>query len=269
MAGKPEPYSVVPIFCVNVPYDTRDPRLLSQHNYVVSESYVLDGLELNWDLVTDHESTDRVHTHVWMEEFARRVYQAQENRHNETGILTARSEHQLDGDPYFVYDTVYSDGFAWNTITETGKYVPQFAAISLKAALGMWALWKSPYTDLLFEAIASQFDPAKGFYEGVLENGTGPIKAFTANNNGIMLEALLFKHSGKLQKFRDLPSMWTETISDPFINNRGKGRPTNWIKSAGVCGGTKVLCIACQQCQCPTCNDNLPPPMPLPPWSCQ
>jgi hypothetical protein len=87
--------------------------------------------------------------------------------------------------------------------------MPQFAAVSLKAALGMWVLWRSPYTDRLFEAIAAQSDPARGFYEGLLENGKGPIRAFTANNNGIMLEALLYKAQGKLLKWGPVrESLW-------------------------------------------------------------
>ena len=54
---------------------------------------------------------------------------------------------------------------AWNTITDTGKFLPDAAAVSLKAALGMWVLWPTPYTDLLFETISTAFDPKKGFYE--------------------------------------------------------------------------------------------------------
>ncbi|MGP4128367.1 DUF3131 domain-containing protein [Pantoea tagorei] len=38
----------------------------------------------------------------------------------------------------------------------------------------------------------------KGYYEGLYENGDGPIKEFTANNNGIMMEALLFKKRGQI-----------------------------------------------------------------------
>lgn len=218
MASRPEPYATAPIYCVEVPYDSRDPRKYSQHNYVVSESYVLDGIEFNWDLVEDRSTNDKRHSHEWMEKFAHRVYQAQENRFRETGILTARSEHQLDGDPYFVYDTVFTDGYAWNTITEPGQYVPQFAAVSLKAALGMWVLWKSDYTDRLFDAIEKTHEPGKGFYEGILENGKGPIKAFTANNNGIMLATLLFKAQGKLLKWgnRQEPSLWDRTVGNPY-----------------------------------------------------
>jgi hypothetical protein len=197
LAARSEPFATVPIYCVEVPYDARDPRKFYQHNYVVSESYVLDGIEFDWDR-TGERTASRRHTHPWMADFAQRVYQAQENRFRATGILTARSEHQLEAEPYFVYDTVFTDGYPWNTITEDGKYVPQFAAVSLKAALGMWVLWQSEYTDRLFEAIAAQSNPQRGFNEGILENGKGPIRAFTANNNGIMLEALLYKAQGKL-----------------------------------------------------------------------
>jgi len=213
LAARREPYATVPIYCVEVPYDARDPRKYYQHNYVVSESYLLDGIEFNWDLARDRDLDGTRHSHPWMADFAHRVYQAQANRFRATGILTARSEHQLEVEPYFVYDTVFTDGYAWNTITDTGQYVPQFAAVSLKAALGMWVLWKSEYTDRLFDAIADQSDPARGFNEAILENGKGPIRAFTANNNGIMLETLLFKAGGKLLKWGSATdTLWDRTV---------------------------------------------------------
>ena len=215
LAARADPYATVPIYCVEVPYDSRDPRKYFQHNYVVSESYVLDGIEFDWDLALDRAPARR-HNHPWMADFAHRVYQAQENRWRATGILTARSEHQLEAEPYFVYDTVFTDGYPWNTITEDGKYVPQYAAVSLKAALGMWVLWRSEYTDKLFDAIATQFNPQRGFHEGILENGKGPIRAFTANNNGIMLEALMYKAHGKLLKWSgNRDTLWERTFKPP------------------------------------------------------
>jgi hypothetical protein len=235
-ASEPEPFETVPVYCVQLPYDTRDPRKYYQHNYVVSESYVLDGLEFGWEAGSRAAGTSPGGD--WMRDFANRVYQAQENRYKATGILTARSEHQLDQDPYFVYDTVYSDGFPWNTITDTGKYVPQFAAVSLKAALGMWVLWKSDYTDRLFNAISKQSEPDKGFYEALLESGKGPIKAFTANNNGIMLEALLFKAQGSLLKGDSRrKGLWEKAATNPY----GPGASTDFhvtkeAAPAAACG---------------------------------
>ncbi|MCX3308995.1 DUF3131 domain-containing protein [Pantoea vagans] len=281
-AARPEPYALADIYCVLVPYDSRDPRLTSQHNYVVSESYVLHGLELGWDDSSDREDHPNNYSHPWMKNFADRVYQAQENRYMITGIMTARSEHQLDKSPYFVYDTVYSDGFNWNTITDKGQYVPNVAAVSLKAALGMWALWNSPYTDRLMDAIENASEQDKGFYEGLYENGDGPIKEFTANNNGIMLEALLFKKEGKLLRFNSndsrnknyAPSIWEKRLVDVFEeNNTRRNRPfltlTPGIKNWCEQSGTAVRnAPACQACKCPDCNSLAPVKLPPVATSC-
>ncbi|MCH9671573.1 MAG: DUF3131 domain-containing protein [Gammaproteobacteria bacterium] len=244
-ASLAKPYSLIPIFDVDVPYDTRDPRRLKAHNYVVSESYVLDGLEFNWDLPHDGVSGQLEHTDPVQSDFAQRIYAVQVRRFEETGILTARTEHQLAGEPYFVYDTIYTDGYAWNTITETGKYVPQFAAIALKGALGMWALWNSAYTDLLFNAISGLFDPDKGFYEGRFENGLGVIDTFTANNNGIMLESLLYKAQGKLYRQSGQLGLWENSIRDEFS---GKER-----------------CMPQHRKQCKCCNGGCSTPKFQPP----
>ncbi|MBW1972532.1 MAG: DUF3131 domain-containing protein, partial [Deltaproteobacteria bacterium] len=216
-ASMPEPYSFIKIYGLDIPYDTRDPRELAAHNYVVCESYVLDGIELNWDKGSDRDDDDMYHTDKIIAEFAQRIYKVQEKRYMIDGILTARSEHQLDGPPYFVYDTIFSDGYPWNTITETGKFVPQFSAIALKAAFGLWVLWDTPYTDLLFSTISTLYNPKKGFYEGKYEKSGGLINIFTANNNGIILECLLYKVQGKLLKFGNKESLWDKYIKKEFI----------------------------------------------------
>lgn len=215
-ASKIEPYETIPIYGVDVPYDTRDPRQLIAHNYVVCESYALDGLELGWDLASDQTSKDLDYTDKMMENFAYRIYEAQKRRYEYTGIITARTEHQLDGPPYFVYDTIYSDGYPWNTITENGEYVPDFAAIASKGALGLWALWKTDYADLLFDVVSDLYDPEQGFYEGRYEKSGGVINTFTSNNNGIMLEALLYKTQGKLLKFSGRESLWDKVLKNEF-----------------------------------------------------
>jgi len=219
-ASLPDPYEIIEMFDVKIPYDRRDPRQLAAHNYVVAESYVLDGIEMNWDLVTDRSSDDLTHTHNWMAKFAQRIYQVQEERYKKTGIITARTEHQLDGPPYFVYDTIYSSGHAWNTITDAGEYVPEFSAIALKGALGLWGLWDTSYTDLLFNTISDLFDPEKGYYEGKYENGKGVIKEHTANNNGIMMSVLLYKKIGKILQFQDHPNLWSTMLGDQFTSNQ-------------------------------------------------
>ncbi|MXU64633.1 DUF3131 domain-containing protein [Rhodobacteraceae bacterium KN286] len=197
-AHRPEPYQTAEIYEVDVPYDGRDPRVFHAQNYVVTEGYILDGMELNWDLPQDETSSDAVHTDGWRAEFADRIYRVQEARYQQEGFLTARSEHNVKGPPYFTYDTIFSDGYAWNTVTPSGDYAPDHAAIATKAALGLWALWDTPYTDALYGATISLRDPERGFYEGLYERGQGPIILQTANNNGILLAALLYKAQGKI-----------------------------------------------------------------------
>ncbi|GDX81585.1 hypothetical protein LBMAG42_33960 [Deltaproteobacteria bacterium] len=197
-ASRVEPVATARVAGVDVPYDARDPRTLGAHNYVVTESYGLDGIELNWDRSDDRSRDDRTHSDATASEFASRIYEAQEARHAQDRILTARTEHQLDVAPWFVYDTIFSDGYPWNTIAEDGRFLPASAAVSTKAAFTLWALWATPYTDLLLASVRDQFDPERGFYEGTYEATGEPIKVFTANNNGVILESLLYKVQGKL-----------------------------------------------------------------------
>ncbi len=220
-ASRPEPFNYINIYGIDIPYDSRDPRKLGAHNYVVTESYALDGLEFGFDMPEDKTSGPYEYTDKVTAEFAQRIYMVQEKRFRETGIMTARTEHQLDGAPYFVYDAVFTDGYAWNTITEDGKYVPEFSAVALKGAIGLWALWETEYTDILFNYVANLYDPEKGFYEGIYENGKGLIKTFTSNNNGIILSTLLFKVQGKLLKFGQVESLWDKTIKDEFSSDGG------------------------------------------------
>jgi hypothetical protein len=226
LASKIEPYQTTMIYGIEVPYDARDPRELGAHNYVVTESYVLDAIEMGWDLVNDRSSPADVYTDKKMAEFGRRIFAVQEARYRETGILTARTEHQLDQEPYFVYDTIFTDGYAWNTITDKGDNVPKFSAVALKGAFGIWAVWDMPYSKNLMDAVSHLYDPEKGFYEGLYENGTGTIDTFTANNNGIILECLLYKAKGKIFRFGTSAgtSLWDKTIQECPNSAREKGQ---------------------------------------------
>ena len=105
--------------------------------------------------------------------------------------------------------------------------MPNFAAVAIKGALGLWGLWETPYTDLLFAKVADAYDPEKGFYEGIYEDGHGLIKAFTANNNGIALEILLYKAEGKLLRLGCAPSLWQKHLDDESWRGAPKCVPRN------------------------------------------
>lgn len=169
---------------VEIPTDLRDPAKFHAHNYVVSESYILDSLEFGADSVSKI--------------FAHRVYKAQENRYERTGILTAVSEDNVDEAPYFVYNTVFSDGKEWNAITDQGDDASHLKTLSTKAAFGWYALYDTPYTDLLIDDAKELFSEEKGWYSGRYEVDGRVNKAITANTNGIVLESLAYIENGAL-----------------------------------------------------------------------
>lgn len=178
----------VEVYGVSLPHDRRDALKTGGHNYVVSEPYVLDGLEFGWDRVS--------------REFAWRVYRAQEERFRRTGRLTAVTEDHIDQAPYFIYNTVYANGKAWNAMTEKGDDASRLRTLSVKAAFGWHALYRSDYTSQLVGAVAKLFDPQRGWYAGLYEESGQPNRAVTANTNAIVLESLAFIATGKLLDIR-------------------------------------------------------------------
>jgi hypothetical protein len=196
--------SYVDVYGIKIPIDKRSPEQFNAHNYVVSESYILDGLEYGWDTIS--------------KEFAYRVYQAQEARFKDTGQVTAVSEDNINGDPYFVYNTVYTDGKIWNAITEEGIDASNFKTISTKAAIGWSVLYQTPYRNALLDAVKKLYDPAKGWYSGVFETSKAVNDAITANTNAIILEALCFKKYGKLLSLYEDSHIDTQAVTLPLAS---------------------------------------------------
>ncbi|WP_114787571.1 DUF3131 domain-containing protein [Vibrio tetraodonis] len=175
---------IVDVYGIGIPTDKRDPAKYHAHNYVVSESYILDGIEFGADSVS--------------KVFAHRIYQAQERRYEKTGTLTAVSEDNVDEAPYFVYNTVFSDGKKWNAISDDGKDQSHLKTLSTKAAFGWYALYDTEYTNLLIDEAAKLMSNNKGWYSGKYESDGRINKAITANTNGIVLESLAYIENGPL-----------------------------------------------------------------------
>ena len=173
----------VNLYGKGVPYDKRDAKTSGANNYVLSEPYILDGIE------TGFQSLPKA--------YADRVLAAQEARYQATKQLTAVTEDNLDRDPYFVYSTLFVNGEAWATIVDKGKKHNDLRFLSTKAALGWHVLYKTPYTQQLFDFVQTNLKADKGWYNGFYESLKQPNKALTANNNGVMLESLLYKKVGK------------------------------------------------------------------------
>ena len=168
--------------------DSRSHAKFKAHNYVVSEPYILTALEMGLDSEA--------------KELAYRVYKAQENRFNTTGIETAVSEDNVDQPPYFVYNSVFANGKKWNAIGEDGSDASHLRSVSTKAAFGWHALYRTSYTQRLVDGLSGFHDKNAGWYSGRYEIDGTPNKAITANANGIVLETIHYKRFGPFTSFR-------------------------------------------------------------------
>lgn len=171
------------LYGVDVPYDLRDVHNSGDNNYVLSEPYFLDGIE------TGFQALPKV--------YSDRILAAQEARYQTTRQLTAIASDNLDRPPYFLYNTLYVNGIPWNTITNTGENYNHLRFLSSKAAVGWHILYHTEYTQKLFDLVQDELISQGGLYNGYYETLNQPNQALTANNNGIILEALLYKHLGQ------------------------------------------------------------------------
>ncbi|VWC47436.1 hypothetical protein BLA23254_07477 [Burkholderia lata] len=177
----------VDIFDVPVPTDTRDPARYGAQNYVLSEPYVLQGLEFGLDGVP--------------QEFAWRLLKVQRARYAATGQVTAVTEDHLDRAPYFAYNTVYSAGTAWATVTDTGADASAFRSVSAKAAFAWYALYRNDYTARMIAFVRSANQTDKGWYAGIYEKSGQSNAVLNANTNGVILESLAYIEHGPMLRF--------------------------------------------------------------------
>ena len=175
--------SFVGIYGQGVPYDKRDFESSEANNYVLSEPYILDGIETGFQALPKG--------------YADRVLAAQEARYMATNQLTAATEDNLDRAPYFVYNSIFVNGKPWANITDDRQNHPELRFLSAKAAIGWHVLYNSDYTQKLFSFVETNLKAEGGWYNGYYEVSKEPNKAQTANNNGVILQSLLYKKVGK------------------------------------------------------------------------
>ncbi len=165
-----------------IAHDSRKPEQHEgTHNAVLSEPYILEGVEFGLDAITLP--------------LARSVLYAQQKRFEKTGKLTAVSEDQLDRDPRFIYSSVISGNQPWAVFTPDGKQAEEFRILSTKTLVGWGVLFSGSYPDRLLAAI-DELATDGGFYAGKYERDGSINKVLTANTNGIILEALAYRVHG-------------------------------------------------------------------------
>lgn len=178
------------VYDIEMATDSRSARDFGANTYLVSEPYILMALEMGLD--RDGK------------ELAHRMLQVQEQRYLATGTPTAVSEDHLDREPFFAYNSVFSNGREWIAMTENGDIRNDIKILSTKAAFAWDMIYDTAYTNLLKEAVLKTATSDKGWYAGIYD-ADGSINAVaTANTNGIILEALHFKAFGPMMGFKDL-----------------------------------------------------------------
>ena len=183
-ALKLEPFERVEIEGIEIPVDSRDYESSNANNYVVSESYILDGIEfgLQGQLAAD----------------AKNVFEVQKKRYESTGKLTAVSEDNVDTAPHFLYNTVYANGELWAVITEDNEEHLELRTLSTKAAFGWHYLYPDDdYAQIIFNEVNNLYDDDKsGFFAGIYERSQENNTILTGNTNGFILEILYYKSRG-------------------------------------------------------------------------
>jgi hypothetical protein len=202
-----EPFQFAKVNNLNIPVDSRDYQTTNANNYVVSESYILDGIEFGLQ--------------GYLKDYSRSVFEAQKRQYEETGELTAVSEDNIDQPPYFLYSTVYSNGVPWAVITDENKPYPQLRSLSTKAAFGWRYLYPDdPYAQKIFD-VAKDLRNADGFYAGLYHETKKPNSILTGNTNGLILEILYYKARGNrplinptLVSFADAPPTGNALVAE-------------------------------------------------------
>jgi len=217
-ASSLKPFKTVSIYGYELPHDDRDPRTTGTWAPILSGPYLLHGMEFNWDLPTDNSSSDTTHTDSVLAEIAQTVYDVQQARYDRERILTARTDHQLNRAPNFLFDSIFAAGFPWSTISDDGKSQSHLALISTKAVFGMWVLFKTPYTDRLMLTTEAIHNADRGWLEGRYEKSGGWEGVITSDTNSQVLEALLYKVQGKLWRPPVEPSMGQILVQDQFTH---------------------------------------------------
>ncbi len=178
----------IDIYGIQIGADTREVKYQPAYNYVLSEPYILDGLEYGFDINS--------------RELAYRIYEVQKIRAKKTGIPVAVSEDHVDKAPYFVYNAIYANGKKWICYAENGDEANNFKQLSTKAAYAWATIFDDNYSQTLKQAIKDLYDPEKGWYAGRYDRNQKINKALTANTNGVILEALSYKINGPLTRIK-------------------------------------------------------------------
>ncbi|WP_230350707.1 DUF3131 domain-containing protein [Lelliottia sp. WAP21] len=194
--------------------DARDPRTTWQPSLLATLPAMLPGLEFGWQPPGVPYEVQKA-----MRNRAEGIWLSQKTRWERDKVLTARADFSLSQAPWHLEDTVWGNGYAWNTLGDDGRDYPRLAQVSTRAVFVLWTLWENDYTDTLMSVTRHLNNPQLGWFEGRVE-ATGDINStVTLSTNAMVLEALFYKHNaGPLFEngLKDENSYFSRRLADEF-----------------------------------------------------
>ncbi len=167
----------VRIYDREIIFDTRN------YPYLTSDPFMLMAFETGFI----NQLTEKLFNYLYLSQY---------DRFLETNRVTAIGEDNLDRSPWFNYYNLYYEGSTWSCVSHKGEKIDYLRSFSVKAAIGMGLYFQDEYGEIIFNKARQQYDPEKGFYAGIYENGELNASV-NVNTNGVILESLLFLAHGR------------------------------------------------------------------------
>lgn len=155
------------------------------------------------------------------------MLQAQAERYNRDGILTAAGTTLTTQAPYVIHSTLMNgDEKPWAASTDDTALKPDQRIISSAAAFAYHAIFpENEYAQELYQSALDLYHPVLGFYEGVNEQSGQSNPGFSGSTNSIILQSILYRLRDRrplLVEDTSRDSPWWQAVANADI---GTGLP--------------------------------------------
>jgi hypothetical protein len=214
-----------------ISYDPKNIKVSDNFSFITTEPFILNGLEFNWDKLDDNNSMDSIHTDQNSYNEAYKIYLIQEKRYRIENIFTSRGTFYSKNKKSWLYNTIFGEGYLWNTFNQNGKNEIDSSIVSTKSSFGLWSLWQTDYTKKLINLLKYSFDSKNGWFEGKYENNNIYESSNTLSTNSLILESLFYKVNGRIFYNNTQETYYNIILKDEFK------RPPNacFIRDKGDC----------------------------------
>lgn len=122
------------------------------------------------------------------------LYQLHKQHYQGVNQLKVYAEDSLNRKPWFLYNNIFYQGYAWWSVSSSGKRVPKANTqmFSNKAAFAMSMLFDDDYATLLAEQVIKNSLKHQHVPTGIFSDGKANV-AYNINTNALILVSLWFK----------------------------------------------------------------------------